>query len=423
MRSSDSLHHRRSEVCASLPWWRRPLLQFAVGGLLLFAVDRLWRDEATVSGRRDARVVIDARRIAELRREHQRRFGAPPSEDQLASLIDAEIADELLYREARALGLDRDDASIHWRVLQKMRFVSDDPGRSDKELIREGLHLGLDRDDLVIRRILAQKMRLVAQLPARSEPIDPADLAAFFAANRELYRRPPRVSLTHVFLSRERRGERAKEDARKLLHRLRDESVPPDEVGSLGDAFPLERRPRAQSERQLASLLGPEFAARVMQLEPGRWSGPVPSAYGWHVVYVEERSAARDPSLEEIRSQVEQRLRAERAERFAEAFVRDLRSRYEVEIEAPFEHPESRGAGGAAPGGPPGDRVAPTGELQGLRRGAAGARDRASRCDSDGRVVGRSARRCAHRSSRVALAAGKPAGPRYGSRRSTRAPT
>ena len=309
---------------------------------MLFALDWQGRDAERSSP--PPRIVIAPERIAQAREEHRQRFGAPPSPAELEALVDAEIADELLYQEALRLGLDRDDQSIRWRVLQKMRFVDDAPSRSDDELVQERLALGLDRDDVVIRRVLAQKMRLLAQLPSRTEPVEDAALAQYLTEHGDLYRQPPRVSLTHVFLSRQQRGESLDADASALLQQLRRDRIPPEGALRLGDPFPLERRLRSQTQRQLERQLGADFAAQAMSLESGTWAGPIPSAYGVHLVLVEEKIPARDPTLPEVRTQVEQRLRAERGEQLVTDLVRRLRDRYEVDVPA-FDPAAPSGSG------------------------------------------------------------------------------
>jgi hypothetical protein len=314
----------------------KPAVHFILGGTALLAADLAWRSAEDVGAPERAPIVVSAARVTQLRDEHARRYGAPPSAAELEGLLATEATDELLYREALALRLDRDDASIRWRILQKMRFIDVSTGRSDDELIREGLELGLDRDDLVVRRILAQKMRLLAQQPARNEPIDESALTAYLDAHREVYRQPPRISLAHVFLSRDRRGESVEADAIELLHELEKSGAGPDAAAPLGDPFPLGRQMHGQSERQLEKLFGHEFAAAVQELPTGRWSGPIPSAYGLHLVLVGERIPGRDPLLREVRTQVEQRLRAERAEGRVADLVQELRGRYQVRIESPL---------------------------------------------------------------------------------------
>src|SRR5690606_29827688 len=115
---------------------------FAIGGLLLFAADLVGRRDGSPPPARET-IVVGPERIARLRAEHARRFGAPPDQAELEALASAEVDDEILAREALARGLDRDDPSIRWRLVQKMRFLDERPGRSDEELVREARRLGL----------------------------------------------------------------------------------------------------------------------------------------------------------------------------------------------------------------------------------------------------------------------------------------
>lgn len=314
---------------------RSPALHFLAIGAALAAVVGALRPAPAGPDARPEPLVVSAERVARLRRGYARRLGREPTDAELRALIEDRVAEELLYREALALGLDRGDAAVRRRVVQKMRFLAEDEGRSPEELYHEGKALGLDREDIVIRRLLAEKMRLLAALPARRAPIGEAELRAYLSRHRSLYRTPPRLSLTHVFLSRDRRGRRLERDARALLERLRARGVRPEQAASYGDPFPLDRRPRARTRQQLGRMLGWDFADRVMGLPTGRWEGPVPSAFGLHLVWVEERLPARDPPLEEVRRQIEERIRAERGEARVADLLDELRRRYRVRIEMP----------------------------------------------------------------------------------------
>jgi parvulin-like peptidyl-prolyl isomerase len=86
------------------------------------------------------------------------------------------------------------------------------------------------------------------------------------------------------------------------------------------------------TQRDLEKLFGLEFARRVMDLAPGAWNGPLPSAYGLHLVRVEEREPGRLPSLAALRNQVERAYRLEQGEVAYTAFLRRLRTKYGVEM-------------------------------------------------------------------------------------------
>ena len=109
--------------------------------------------------------------------EFAERWGSPPSAAQQRALVEQAAQEEMLFREARLLALGLGDGSVRRRLVEKMRLVSDRPGRSEDELVREAIELGLD-DDVVIRRLLVEKMRLVLRQEAGGTPIADLDLRA-----------------------------------------------------------------------------------------------------------------------------------------------------------------------------------------------------------------------------------------------------
>jgi len=122
-------------------------------------------------------------------------------------------------------------------------------------------------------------------------------------------------------------------DALDLAATLRAEATAPVVAVTRGDAFPLGHHFRARSHYQIAKLFGDPFAAAVLALEPDRWSEPIASAQGQHLVYVEEHQPSRPAELAEVRSQVIEGVRAEIREQRLEELVTELRRRYDVVIE------------------------------------------------------------------------------------------
>jgi hypothetical protein len=278
-------------------------------------------------------VVITRATIDVLRADFTTRLGRAPGAAEEAALIEEAIDEELLYREALALGLDRGDRSVdHW-LVQKMEFLTEDPARDRAALVEDARALGLDRNDVVLRRMLVRKMELLGSVATGPPPTD-AELAAYLAAHADRYRQPPQVTLTHVFFSRERRGDRTAADAARAAMDL-DPEAPPRHglTATLGDPFPLGHEFPAASAQHLGKLFGPEFADAVMRLAPGRWSAPLRSAYGHHLVFVAAREPATPSPLESVRSQVSLALDAERRGERLRAFIAGLRARYAVRIE------------------------------------------------------------------------------------------
>ncbi len=237
---------------------------------------------------RDATIRVPARVITRAREEWTRREGAAPDPSQTRAAVEPFVREELLYREALALGLDRGDLIVRRRLVQKMRFV-------------------------------------IEELAVVPEPSD-AQLAAWVGEHAERYRQPARVSLEHHFFARDGRTPAALEDAAAAaLGALRA-----GEAGARGDSFVHGRSFTGRSEAELRRVFGPEFAAAALALEPGAWSGPIASSYGLHLVRVTQRDAERAARLEDVREAARADWRAARREQAQEEELLRRLARYEV---------------------------------------------------------------------------------------------
>ena len=200
-------------------------------------------------------------------------------------------------------------------------------------LYREALAMGLERDDVIIRRRLAQKLEFLFQDLADAAPPEDQELQAYFKAHRDRYQDPELLSFTHVFLDPDRRGDQTLVDAEGMLAELRAQDDPTRAATDRGDLFMLQSYYTQRPELDISKLFGREFARSVFELEPGQWHGPVLSGYGVHLVYVHDRLQAPTPSFDAVVEQVTDDWQTDRRQAFNDAFVENLMSRYEVTIE------------------------------------------------------------------------------------------
>ena len=197
---------------------------------------------------------------------------------------------------------------------------------------REAIALGLDKDDTIIRRRLRQKMEFISDdIAAQVEPSD-EDLNAYLAAHPDAFRVEPRFSFSQVYLNPDLHGENLGRDTQRLLGQLNQggDEIDPE---TLGDSTLLAYQFTNESASAVASQFGKAFAAGLAELTPGQWQGPVESGYGVHLVLLRERTGARLPELAEIRDQV--RRDWENAQRLEanEKFYQELLKQYTVTIE------------------------------------------------------------------------------------------
>jgi hypothetical protein len=326
-------------------WSREPVVHFVAIGALIFG----WKTFALESpgaafvGEGSPPAFISAARIGELRRDWLARTGTLPRARVLEALIQAEIDDEVLILEARRLGVHRNDPVVQRRLLRNMSFLDGGSERSAEDLLDEAYALRMDETDLVVRRRLIQKMKLEAFAAARAAEPTEGELIDYLQRYKGRFTQPARVRLSHVFLSRDRRGASLDADAEALLARLVRDGVEVERAGELGDPFLFSRDLPPRSERELAKIFGPEFAARAATLPTGQWRGPVPSAYGRHLVWVHDHTPAMVSRLDVVRSEVREALLAERSERALREFVRVLRDRHPVRVERAGDEGNGRG--------------------------------------------------------------------------------
>ena len=178
-------------------------------------------------------------------------------------------------------------------------------------------------------------MELETYGSARLPEPDESELEAYLAEHSDRFVQPARLSLHHVYFSRDKRGDAAEADARAALARIAAKPQDPRAADAEGDPFMFPRDLGLRSERELAKTFGAGFAARVFDLPVGRFSGPVASAYGEHLVRVHEKLPQTLPELDAVRKEVFESLQEERGRKALQERLRSLRERYAVRVERP----------------------------------------------------------------------------------------
>jgi len=284
-----------------------PLVHFLAIGAALFLLSGLFGGStATQSGQNSYRIVVTPGQVEHLTAQFTRTWQRPPTETEVKGLIDEYVLDEISYREALALGLDRDDPTIRRRLRLKLETLNED---------------------------------IAAAVPPSDE-----QLQEFLEKHPDSFRREPQVAFRQVFLNADRRGRKADEDARNLLTRLRA-GGPDADLAGLGDPLMMLSNDIPLSpDWEIRRLFGKEFATNVLELAPGRWEGPIRSGYGLHLVLVREKTPGRLPELSEVRAEVEREWLFARKKEMQEAIHKRLLERYTVVVERP---PDAGGKGSA----------------------------------------------------------------------------
>jgi len=277
---------------------REPLVHFLLLGAALFAIhDALNSSDSTSPDE----IIVTSGQIESMITTFAKVWQRPPSESELKELIDDYVKQEVLSREAIKLGLDQNDTIIRRRLQQKMEFIAED-------------------------------------FVAGGEPTE-AELEDYFAKHPEQFALDQHFTFRQILLSPEKHGDQLETNARALLAELRSRDSNMD-VRSLGDSQILPQEFSDEPQFAVAAQFGTEFVAELERLKTGEWNGPIPSGFGSHLVFLENRTEGRVPPLAEVREDVARELvykrRAEANAKVLEGFLANYRVTIEAEIPAPI---------------------------------------------------------------------------------------
>ena len=230
-------------------------------GLLLALILMLVRGTPQAGDAVD-RVTFSEVDLKQVHARHTRTWNRPPTADELRKAMEQYVREEILYREALARNFDRNDPTVRLAMVRKVMM------------------LGTAR--------------------AEATELSDKELQAYFSLRRERYRIPAVVDMIQVFVSTDKRGDKAEDDAEQLLTELRERDPKVDELDAYGDSIMLANVNADMSEHDLDRTFGNGFSAAIVALEPGQWAGPIESGYGLHLVKVLKRDNATIPDWRDV---------------------------------------------------------------------------------------------------------------------------
>jgi hypothetical protein len=243
---------------------RDPLVQFLAIGALLLIAQTLFTPPARNTEAGSLRIEMPTTQTADLERSFREVHGRAPNADEARELQQRWVDDEVLVREALALGLEKSDPIVRRELQQKLRFLLEDT------------------------------------TPV-AEPSE-ADLQSWLAGHEQQYGHAASVNFDQVFISR------AQPDGRSAAQAMQAVDVPlaqhPDAFAALGDHMPGGSSWRAQTDMDLRRNFGEAFAQTIATMPIGSWSQPIASGLGLHRVRITARTPFRAATLDEVHHDV-----------------------------------------------------------------------------------------------------------------------
>ncbi len=269
-----------------------PLLHFFAVGALVFGA--YWLHAPEPSAADSKKIEISADNVRQIVVAWLAQGRLPLTRNQLQSLIDQKVSEEVLFREGLALGLDQHDEIIRRRVAQKMDF-------------------------------------LAADVAALQEP-DKGELQKWYGAHAGRFAVPPHLSFRQLYFSPDQHRGTAHEAAQAALGAIAGKAADAAEVAALGDPTTLRKYYSNVTPELMLKEFGPAFATQLFKLEPGGWRGPVQSGYGWHLVWIDSIEPGRQPGFAEVETDVKSAWRDARYLEIKRTALEEMRSHYTVVV-------------------------------------------------------------------------------------------
>ena len=270
---------------------REPFTHFLLIGAVLFILYSFVGNR--LSADVDKRIDISPGRVQQLANTFEATNQRAPARSELQILVDDFVLEEIYYREAIALGLDRDDTVIRRRLRQKLEFIG---------------------DDLAAGRIAADDV-----------------LETYLASNPETFRQDTLYSMRQFVVDADRPGIDREDQIEKFFTILRTGEALTGQSGMLPTQM------TNVPAREIDKTFGAGFAARLDVLPLGEWQGPIESVYGLHLVRLDARLAGVLPDLEDIRADVERAWFEQNRREARHRLNERLLNEYEVFVEWPGE--------------------------------------------------------------------------------------
>lgn len=258
-----------------------PVVLFFILGLILFII---YQNVSNYYDRLNKTVVVTPGQVELLSESFAKTWNRQPTEQELNAQIDNLVKDEIFYKEAVAIGLDKSDVAVKRRLRQLMELMMDE---------------------------------MATVYPSEDQ------LKKYLSENPDKFRADPMISFRHIYFSTDNR-----EESIEVLSNLK-KTLPVDASSFEGLAL-IPTEFSGESYRAVERLFGKSFTDEVFTLEAGSWEGPLESAYGFHLVYISEITKGYIPELSEIWDEVEREWSLERRTEFKEQQYQLIKEKYHI---------------------------------------------------------------------------------------------
>ena len=263
---------------------KEPIFLFFAIGILLYVI---YIFSTAQFDRKNRTITVSDSQLALLTETFKKTWNREPSEKEIESQIENFIKDEVFYKEAVAMGLDKSDVAVKRRLRQLMELMMDDAA---------------------------------TVYPSEDQ------LKIYLNKHPEKFQKDPIISFEQKYFAQSK-----KKEAETQLNNLTN-NIPLDQ-SKIGNLALIPSRFENESKFSIDRRLGKEFSDELFQLETGKWVGPIESAYGWHLIFINHFQAGKMPELSEVWDEVEREWALEQKNIKKEQQYEQMKSNYKIVFE------------------------------------------------------------------------------------------
>lgn len=254
----------------------------------------------------------------------------------LRDALDQAIEQKILYREALLIGFERQIKQIEIAVeeqLDKFRKQFNSNEEFLKVLEEAGESMSDFRESLK-KQFIAISMAQAKRYEFEQEAvITEDDMRAYYEAHRDEFSHEERIHLRRIFLDAGSDTE-SRVRARARIEELREEAALGAEFAELAKTY--SQGPEAEEGGLLGWIARGDLVEALdgaaFALGDGEVSPPVETEFGYHILRVDDRQAAGTATFDDIRTEIEPRLRASYAQERYKKWISELRKRSRVTV-------------------------------------------------------------------------------------------
>ena len=267
---------------------KEPFFHFILIGIALFILYGIVNKQSSSKNT----ILINDFDVSSIIASWEMQWKRPPTEKELQNLIAQNIKQEIFYQEALNMNLDHNDEIIKRRLSQKMQFLSND-------------------------------------IAAMIEPTD-EKLKTYYQEYADKYLSPTSYSLYQITFSPDKRVNNYN-DALETLKQFPEATF--EEMKDWGDSLPFDYYFENVNANELGLQLGSKFPAALESQELNKWVGPIPSGFGYHLVYITEKIEPQLPDINTIKDAVLRDYEYDNQKEVNELIYKELKKKYDIEID------------------------------------------------------------------------------------------